>query len=330
MKSKRHWAAVFLVVLLGGVVYALIQTGAPPPTFLPPTTTQSSNPAGPELVDQRPLQTAQQFAKMQTTAEEKPFAENALALADKEMDLAFAAAVLGAQEHPAVLTPEAKTIQAQLQKAEDALDASKKRVDALTAAEAKASGSKKDALDDQLDLAKAQLELDQDEVDGAKEDLTRAGGDPQGRIQTMVEEHEAASHSSDSTHITVSEPAEGRGLINRWQQWSAWHRKQLQLWQARHDAESTSASLAAQHIALKKQVDAQKHQAGANASAITGRPSDTAQESFAIANTRRRAGDQKLLTILDKRIANEKQLAEVYGDWISVVAGKQRAVFTWP
>jgi len=69
---------------------------------------------------------------MTTTAEEKPFAEEALALADKEMDLAFAAAVLDAQEHPPVLSAEARTIQARLQKAEDALDSSKTRVDALT------------------------------------------------------------------------------------------------------------------------------------------------------------------------------------------------------
>src|SRR5260370_7024179 len=33
-----------------------------------------------------------------------------------------------------------------------------------------------------------------------------------------------------------------------------------------------------------------------------------------------------MLTILDKRIANETQLAGVYGNWISVVAAKQRAV----
>jgi len=65
----------------------------------------------------------------------------------------------------------------------------------LTGEEEKATGEKRDALDDQLDVTKAQLELDQDEVDDAKQDLIRAGGDPQGRIQTMVEEHEAASHA---------------------------------------------------------------------------------------------------------------------------------------
>jgi small-conductance mechanosensitive channel len=327
MKSKQRLAALILIVLLGAAVYALIRTGTSTQNFIAPTTTAVSNPTEPELVDQRPLQTAQQFAKMTTTAEEKPFAEGALALADKEMDLAFAAAVLDAQEHPPVLSPQAKAIQARLQKAEDALDASKKRVDALTAAEAKASGSKKDALNDQLDLAKAQLELDQDEVDEAKQDLTHAGGDPQGRIQTMVEQHEAASKSSDTTHVTVSEPEEGRGLIHRVQQWLTWHQKQLQLWRAKQDAQSAAASFSAKHTALEMQISAQKQQLTQSPTVLQAPSPDTREQSAALVKTtRRRAGDQKTLTILDKQIADETQLADVYGNWISVVAAKQRAV----
>jgi small-conductance mechanosensitive channel len=327
MKSKQRSAALILVILLGATVYALIRTSASTSNFIAPTTTAVSNPTEPELVDQRPLQTAQQFAKMTTTSEEKPFAEQALELADKEMDLAFAAAVLDAQEHPPLLSAEGKVIQARLQKAEDALDSSKKRVDALTAAEAKASGSKKDTLDDQLDLAKAQLELDQDEVDEAKQDLAHAGGDPQGRIQTMVEQHEAASHSSDTTHVTVSEPAEPRGLIHRVQQWSSWHQKQLQLWAAKHDAESAAASFSSKHAALEKEVGAQKQQSRPHPDVSQVHASDSREASAALAKTtRHRAGNEKTLTILGKRIADETQLADVYGGWIAVVAAKQRAV----
>ncbi len=207
MKSKQRSAAIILLLLLGATLYVLVRTRTAAPTLVSPSTNQDSNAGQTELVDQRPLQTAQQFAKMATSAEEKPFAKQALALGDHEMDLAFAEAVQDAQEHPPVLSAQAKAIQAHLQRLEDSVDADKKRVDALTAAGAKASGAKKDALDDQLDLAKAQLELDQDEVDEAKQDLTHAGGDPQGRIQAMLEQHEAASHSSDSTLINVSEPA---------------------------------------------------------------------------------------------------------------------------
>jgi small-conductance mechanosensitive channel len=327
MKSKQRSAAVILLLLLGGTVYVLVRTRTSAPTVVSSNATKGVNSAQPELVVQRPLQTAQQFAKMATSAEEKPFAEQALALGDHEMDLAFAAAVHDAQEHPPVLSAEAKAIQARLQKAEDAVDSAKKNVDALTAAEAKASGSKKDALDDQLDLAKAQLELAQDEVDDAKQDLIRAGGDPQGRIQAMVEQHEAASHSSDTTQVNVSEPAEARGLINRLQRWTELHQKQLQLWRAKHDAESAAASLSSQHDALEKQLDSQTQQLSQSSPPAQVQANSSREESAAIVkSTKRRAGDQKALTIIDKRIADEKQLADVYGNWISMVAAKQRAV----
>jgi len=264
---------------------------------------------------------------MSTSAEEKPFAEQALALGDHEMDLAFAAAVLDAREHPAVLSPEANVIQARLQAREDALDSSKKRVDALTAAEEKASGSKKDALGEQVDLAKAQLELDQDEVDEAKQDLIRAGGDPQGRIQTMVEEHEAASHSSDTTHVSVSEPPEARGLIHRLQRWSELHQKQMQLWSAKQEAESAARSLSLKRASIEKRSSEQEEQSN-RATSLPGAQSDENRQQSAalIKSTKSRAGDQKALTILAKQIADETQLADVYDNWIAVVAAKQRAV----
>jgi len=321
--KKQRIAAIVVFVLLCTTGYALLRTRQAPPSLLPNTGPVAEQ----EIVDQRPLQTAQQFAKMATSAEEKPFAEEALKLGDHEMDLAFAAAVNDAQAHPPVLTAKAKEIQARLQKAEDALDAAKKHVDELTAAEAKASGSKKDALDDQLDLAKAQLELKQDEVDEAKEDLIRAGGDPQGRIQTMVEEHEAASHSSDSTQVNVSETPELGGLIHRWQRWSALHEKQMQLWSAKQDAESAATSFSMRHDALEKQSGTPSEQASPISSpAGTATTASREQSAAMVQSTRHRAGDQKAMTILDKRVADERQLADVYGNWIAVVAAKQRAV----
>jgi small-conductance mechanosensitive channel len=327
MKSKQRSAAIILFMLLCATVYAVVRTGKAQRSVVKLQTNEGPNPTQQEIVDQTPLQTAQQFAKMPTSTEEKPLAEEALRLGDHEMDLAFAAAVQDAQEHPPVLSARAKEIQAHMQKAEDALDSDKKRVDALTAAEAKASGAKKDALDDQLDLAKAQLELDQDEIDEAKQDLTHAGGDPQGRIQSMVEQHEAASHASDSTHVTVSEPPEARGLIQRLQRWSAWHQKQLQLWRAKHDAESAASSLSLKHAALEKQVNDQMEQFG-QSSRLSQEPASRSREESAaiVKSTKRRAGDQKALIILNKRVGDEKQLADVYGKWIGVVAAKQRAV----
>jgi small-conductance mechanosensitive channel len=324
MKSKQRAVAIVLVLLLGAAIFALVRTREANNTQ---ASKSSATAEQAPLVDQTPMLTAQQFAKMPTSAEEKPFAEDALRLGDQEMDLAFAAAVRDAQMHPPVLSPRAKEIQAHLRKAEDAIDADKKRVDQLTADEAKASGSRQDALDDQLDVAKAQLELDQDEADEAKQDLMRAGGDPQGRIQSMVEEHEAASHASDTTHVAVIAPVEARGLIHLFQQWLALHQKQLQLWQAKQDAERYAAALSAKHGALETQVTAAAQPSSPAAPAKNASTSRTREESTEVVKTTRlHANEQKTLTSLDKRIDDQKQLAEVYGSWIGVVSAKQRSV----
>src|SRR5260370_39451587 len=237
MKRTEKIAALVLVALLGAVAYGLFRTGQPADAPAMNAKTANGGPAQGAIVDQTPFLTAQRLVQMPTSVEEQPFAEEALRLGDREMDLAFAAAVRDAEENPPVLSAQAKEIETRLQKAEKALDADKPQVAQLTTAYEKASGERKDSLDDQLDVAKAQQELDQDEMDDAKQDLIRAGGDPKGRIQTMVEEHEAASHAADSLHVAVSNDSEQPGLIHRFQRWSALHQKQLLLWQGQQEAE---------------------------------------------------------------------------------------------
>jgi small-conductance mechanosensitive channel len=335
MKSMHKITGVVLVALLLAAGYGIFRTTSPPTPRPGGALTLALQ--GQPLVDQTPLLTAQRLAQMPTLPEEQPFAQEALRLGDQEMDLAFASAVREAAEHPPTLTPEAKEIQAKQQKAEQALDADQAQVAQLTAAQAKATGSKKDALDDQLDLAKAQLELDQDEVDDAKLDLMRAGGDPQGRIQAMVEEHEAASHASDSTKVAVAPLPAGRGLISRVGQWLALHQKQLQLWRARQQAESAVQALSAKHDALDEQIQARKaksQEPGAPAAAGGGTPSPEGKTSGVsrdasatlVKATKERSARQKALATFDKRIDNEKQLAGVYAKWIEVVATDQRTV----
>jgi len=52
------------------------------------------------IVDQTPLLTAQRLARCRPPQRKLPFAQEALRLGDHDMDLAFAAAVRDAQEHP--------------------------------------------------------------------------------------------------------------------------------------------------------------------------------------------------------------------------------------
>jgi len=352
MKLANKIFSIVLVVLLVATAYGLIrtgrETGIPGSGTAVPTGSAAATP-----VDQTPLLTAQALASMPTSAVELPFARQALQLGDQEMDLAFALAVLDATQHPPALTAKAKEIQARLQKSEDALAADQGHVAQLTAAEAKASGAQKNKLDGQLKLAQAQLELDQDEVDDAKEELIRAGGGLQDRIQAMSQEHEAASKASDAIKVAVSAPVEPHGLIQRFQQWSELHRKQLQLWRAKQEAISAAAALALKDNSLERQLGAQATGAqndastgpgvaaalpsttvaggkrdtpgGAPSAAPTGAPSRERSATI-LETTQRRAADRKTVATLAKRIDNETLLANTYGQWIGVVAAEQRSL----
>src|SRR5438309_11001336 len=172
MKTTKKVATITLIILLGVIAYGLFQTGRPMTTSQGSELSQAVNGTA---VDQTSLDTARRLVQMPTSADELPLAQEALRLGDREMDLAFAAAVSEAQLHPVVLSAEAKQIQARLQNAEKSLDGDNARVAQLTAALAKATGAKQDSLDEQLAQAKVQAELDQDEVDNAKQELTRAG-----------------------------------------------------------------------------------------------------------------------------------------------------------
>ena len=129
-----------------------------------------------QIVDTSALQTAQQLAPLAVTHWEQEYAQQALRLADRSVDLAFNAALDDAKENPAPLTPETAPLAARVKDADARLNVDQERVAQLTAALEKARPSAKDNVQDQIDLAKAQESLDQDELDDAHEDLTRAGG----------------------------------------------------------------------------------------------------------------------------------------------------------
>ncbi len=336
MKPKQDIATLAVAVLLIATAYGLFRTRGEPNNS--PTSVNSAN-GGTQarpLVDQSTLWTARWLAQMPTTAEERQTAEDALHIADKEMDLAFATAVREAEQHPPAMSAEAKQIQTRLQKSENAVAADQGKVSQLTAEDAKASGSKKDALDGELDLAKAQLELDQDEVDDGKEDLDRAGGDQQARIQALTQEHEAASQISDNTHVSVTVPNEQHGLIHHFQQWWGLHSKQMQLWRAKGEAESAAATFSAKHDALASKIRGQSKglpespaPSGTASSAPAAKdPSESsaAKSAATLQLTKSRSQDQKALATFDKRVDDQTQLAGVYERWIGIVAGKQRAV----
>src|ERR1700722_1480038 len=335
MKTFQKIAGVVLALLLIAVAYGIFRTR----TVVPTVPTNSATAEGgaktpsaqPQIVDQTPLKIAQQLAPLATLPGERQLAEEAIRLTDHEVDIAFTAALRDAALHPPALSAEAKEIQARMQKAEHGLTATQAQITQLNAAIAKATGDQKDSLEDQLDIAKAQVELDQDEVDDAKQDLIRAGGDPQDRIQAIVKEHEASTKATETALATGSVPAERIGLVFRSLQWWTLHKKQMLLWRAKAATANTIGTLSARHDTLEKELDADKSKAGASAdgSALTpaARLAWSDNDADSVINaTKDRAARQKKLAGLDKRIDDEKELDALYNKWIDLVQTEQRSV----
>ena len=330
MKKAQKVSATIFTLLLAASMYGVYRTGQPAPA----QQLRTPNPTAPQpLVDQSPLLTAQRLAHLTISPEEQTFAAEALRIADHDMDFAYAGAERDLENHPPVLSPQAKQIKVRLQDAQNALDADNALVAGLTAADAKATGSRKDQLDNQLVLATAHQEEHQDEVDDAKEDLVRAGGDPKSRIEAMLAEHKASSESTDNSKLAVTPDSNERGLIHRLEQWAALHQKQLELWRAKQEAETAAASLSAKHNALEAQLNAPKASAtqsavppGAGADSAGGAPASLTDEEMAdlVTKTKSRSAGRKRLEAYDKRIDDQKQIADNYTAWIAVVASKQR------
>src|ERR1700704_3686506 len=124
MKTTKQIATITLIILLGFIAYGLFRTGMSMTASQTAPERESSLSVQGSAIDQSSLSNARRLAQMPTTADELPLAQEALRLGDREMDLAFAAAVSEAQV-PAVLSADAKQIQAKLQSAEKSLDAEK-------------------------------------------------------------------------------------------------------------------------------------------------------------------------------------------------------------
>ncbi len=338
--QRRHQIVAFLILLLIALTLFGIWRTREVNSSPVPAPAKKSNQAASSLttVDQSPLKAAQQLAQLATTPEERAFAQEAIRLADYEVDLAFDTALSEARLHPPPLTPEAREINERLQKAEKLLRADQERTKQLAEQVVKLPEGKREAIELDLVQAEADLDLDQDEVDDAKQDLYRAGGNLVDRIQAMKKEHEDVGHGNASAVPTGSTPPEELGLIHRAEQWNELHQKQLQLWRAKNDALAAAGELSVEHNALEAASDTAKaqspelvhHSKQSKSAEPVNRVSaaDKSREESAslLKKTEQIAADQKILTVLDKRIETQKELAAVYDQWIAFVHGRQLRV----
>jgi len=336
-KSQKILGAV--VVLLLAISMYGFWISREPETVRVEQFAKKSNNANVTLVDMSPLKIAQQVAQLAGTAEERALAQEALHIADYEVDLAFDAALRDALLHPPPLSAEAKKIQDRLQKAQTLLKADQEHAKLLAEQLAKAPESKQEAIQVELLQAEADMDLDQDEVDDAKEDLARAGGSLADRIQALKKDHEEAANSALSSVPTGAAPAEQSGLVHRAEQWLALHWEKWQLAGAKAKADAAAGALAAQHNALDAKVEEQKEKwpelahhskkrEDTTPVARTPAAQKSQEESAALLQkTQEIAGEQKALATLDKRVEASKQLSSIYGRWIELIAARQWTVF---
>src|SRR5258705_1903593 len=233
------------------------------PRHPPPPATSADTP----LVDQSPLKTARQLAQLGITPEEQRLAQEALRLADHEVDLAFAGALRDAAEHPTDLDPKYEDLHLRIQLAQSTLTYEQARLNELRAKVASAQPDEKEKLQEQVDLLEAQEALDEDELEDASQELIRAGGNPEGKMKRLREEHEAGHLTpSNAPSPSQSTPVEldSSNLAGQVRAWLWLKNKRERLESARQDANALRQALFVQHDALKQQVQEEESKKALN------------------------------------------------------------------
>ncbi|MGA2867555.1 MAG: mechanosensitive ion channel domain-containing protein [Verrucomicrobiota bacterium] len=292
-----------------------------------------------DLVDQSTYSTAQRLTQIAVTPEEQTYAQSALRVADHELDLAFTEALRDAEAHPPTLNSAAAAIQARIAKSQGLFTADQQRVNDLTTALAQAKADQKDKIQDQLDLAQSQLELDKDELDEANQNLVDAGGNPRQQIEAMVQEHEAQTKAGPAVSaVKAAAPDNQRSAIGKFRDWRLLSQKETALEAARVSAQMQAQALSARRATLESGLETTKsgipELAGhATSAKDAATPSPTAQPQHShedaaalIGRTKALAADQTILTLLNRRIADQNQLAAVYSQWASVTALQARVL----
>jgi small-conductance mechanosensitive channel len=338
VKQKISTLGLVLLLVLAGVAW---WKTAPPTAKV--TKQRASALAAAALVDESTYTTAQRLALLADTPEEQTYAQSALRVADHALAVAFTTALRNIEAHPPALSPDALKIQDRIRKSQGLLDSDQQRVTELTGALAQAKEAQKDALQDELDLARSQLDLDKDELEEANQDLVEAGGNLQQRIEAMEQEHDAQVKARTVPAIPpAATTPEEHGSLSHFVAWLHLRQKQKEVDEAQAGAAQRAAELAAQRAALATSLDSTKggiselaqHTKSAKAqgtapgsAAPPPQVQHTHEDAAALLNqTKLIAADQKVLTLLDRRIADHRQLAVIYGQWSAAITVQAHAL----
>jgi small-conductance mechanosensitive channel len=238
------------------------------------------------------------------TPDEQNLSREAVRLADRELDQAFASALREASAAPLPSSGPLKQLSDKIAEIKARIAAAQQRIVGLTkAAETKEAAAR------ELDVAKAALALDEDELEDAKQDLARQGGDRYGNLQRALQEHEAdQQHAPGPPKLVTGEPGT---LAQQIALWSSLRDRERQIQAAVQQASQKSTRLKRVHDTLEK--------------LVTHAPGDADVEASPamLARLRQLSDQRKTLAELDKRIQDARELAAVYSRWIAVVEARR-------
>src|SRR5258708_3207991 len=309
----------WLALVLGtcAAYYATRETGRPSGK------TAASDAVQNPLVDERPLPTARGLASLAITAEEQRLSQEAVRIADHEVDLAFADALRQAAEHQTDQDPKNHDLYLKMQQAQAALTDVQSRVEQLKAQISSAKPGEKEALHDREALLDAEQALDEDEVEDAQQELIRAGGDQEAAVQRQRDQHEAGEHELEqrqgqnraATSPGAAVDLGASNLVGQMRSWMWLRDKRAQLESAQGEAQEIGNGLLVQHSALQRRIREEKPQKEETkqqaatlrkgAAAGTGSKETTAT---AVDSLKHFSNGHKLLSDFDKRIRDTQEL----------------------
>ena len=287
--------------------------GAKPPTA-------AGTDANARQVDRSVYDTALHLKPLAATATEQALADDAMRLADHDLDLAFTAALRRMDAHPPKLSEAALRIAERLERSQQQFAHRQQRIAELTAELTQAPPARLAALADELGLVQSQLELDQYEMEEANQDLDNAGGNQRQRIvaESQEREQQEVQRAAHPPVAAAPAPAVRGGLIGEFLQWRALGKVRRQILDAGNQAAALGASLAHDRQALATAVGTQK-------SAVADQAQRGQDSALSLElSTASIAADQNVLTLLEQRVRAQRTLGEVYRRWSNEVAARLR------
>ena len=327
-KGTQIALAALLIVLIAAAVGVFWTSDWRSPAAPPEDAATKAELAAAALVDQRPLQNAQKLAPLATTPDELALVQQALRVADQEVDLAFDGALQAAIKHPPAPTPAIKKLNARIDALQSRIDIEEDENEKLTKATAAAKGDAQDKLQEQLDLLQGQLELDDDDLASAQQELVNAGGDKQSLLQHMKDQHDASTKDTkdalDKAGAAAAMSGSETNSLNLVAETRAWWRlrsKRLQIEAVQQDVVRLEQDLAKSHDTLEAQLTSETAK---KPELRTAPAQDQGDTSAAMTTLAQLADDQKAIAQIDRRIQAAKDLDGTYGKWIQLVQVRER------